>query len=252
MRLRGGESLWMVLAADESPARWSVQAAERALDETAASWRKWLSRFDLRGEHAEQLARSLRALHLLGYAPSGAVVAAPTLGMPERIGGPRNYDYRYAWVRDASLSVTGLSLAGDTDTAGRYLEWLSRLGSRTDAPLQVAYDVHGRTKIEPHRWRGALGYFESSPVTRREHARIVGRQEGRRVYAGRHRAPCWRVVDLAGPRARRARARAPGHRACARGRGHRVHTAFPVPVILVNPCSGPRSPGDWRAAERSA
>lgn len=165
VRLRAGESLWMVVAADEAPATWSAHAAEETLDATARCWREWLSRFDLASEHAGPLARSLLVLHLLGYAPSGSMVAAPTLGLPERIGGPRNYDYRYAWIRDASLSVTGLSIMGDTDTAGRYLEWLSHLDSRTDAPLQVVYDVHGRTKIDPHRWRGAEGYRECTPVT---------------------------------------------------------------------------------------
>lgn len=191
LRLRSGESLWMVLAADEPPARWSVPAAQRALDATMRCWREWLSRFDVRGEHAGPLARSLAVLHLLGYAPTGAMVAAPTLGIPERIGGPRNYDYRYAWIRDASLSVTGLSVMGDVDTAERYLRWLSHLGSRTDAPLQVAYDVHGRTKIKPHRWHGVLGYREPKPVTMGNRA-YAQRQTGSLGYV----AECmWTILD---------------------------------------------------------
>ena len=98
------------------------------------------------------------------------MVAAPTLGLPERLGGPRNYDYRYAWIRDASLSVSGLSLMGDTDTAKRYLEWLSKRSSRTEAPLQVVYGVHGRTKLSERRWRGARGYRDSQPVLLGNHA----------------------------------------------------------------------------------
>lgn len=191
VRLRAGESLWMVLAADEAPARWSVRAAEEALTATARSWREWLSRFELPNEHAGPLARSLIVLHLLGYAPSGSMVAAPTLGLPERIGGPRNYDYRYAWIRDASLSVTGLSIMGDVDTAGRYLQWLSRLGSRTHAPLQVVYDVHGREKIQPHRWRGAEGYRDSTPITIGNRA-YEQRQNGSLGYV----AECmWTILD---------------------------------------------------------
>ncbi len=191
VRLRSGESLWMVLAADEGPARWSARAADEALEGTARCWRSWLSRFELSGEHAGALGRSLLVLHLLGYAPSGSMVAAPTLGLPERIGGPRNYDYRYAWIRDASLSVTGLSIMGDTATAGRYLEWLSHLGSRTPAPLQVAYDVHGRSKIAPHRWRGANGYRESTPVTIGNRA-YTQRQNGSLGYV----AECmWTILE---------------------------------------------------------
>jgi len=163
-RLSAGESAWFALAVEERPDAWSKRAAEEALDATLRSWRDWVARFDLRGSRARSVCRSLITMHLLGYAPSGAAVAAPTLGLPERVGGGRNYDYRYAWIRDASLSVSGLSWMGDVHTAERYLAWLARLGSRTGAPLQVAYDVHGGTKIAQHRWHGPRGYRGSRPV----------------------------------------------------------------------------------------
>ncbi|HZU81699.1 MAG TPA: glycoside hydrolase family 15 protein [Polyangiaceae bacterium] len=162
--LRDGESAWMVLAADESPKRWSAGAAERALQATISYWKRWTARFEWRGRHAAGLRRSVVTTHLLAYAPSGAMVAAPTLGLPERVGGPRNYDYRFAWVRDASLSAASLVLVGDNETAQRYLRWLCGLDSSTDSPLQVAYDVHGRTRLRPQRLRRAYGYRGSRPV----------------------------------------------------------------------------------------
>jgi GH15 family glucan-1,4-alpha-glucosidase len=98
------------------------------------------------------------------------MVAAPTLGLPESIGGTRNYDYRYAWIRDASLSAASLSSVGDGATAEHYLRWLSGLKSSTDSPLQVVYDVRGRTKIPQHRVRQAAGYRTSQPVRIGNHA----------------------------------------------------------------------------------
>jgi len=182
--LHAGETAWIVLAADEAPAEWSPQRAQDALDETLRTWRQWVGRFDVHGAHANAMRRSLLTTHLLAYGPSGAMVAAPTLGLPERLGGQRNYDYRYAWIRDASLSASSLSRLGDTDTAGRYLRWLSGLGSRTDSPLQVAYDVHGCTKIGQRRLRRARGYRGSSPV-------LVGN----RAYAQRQIGSLGYVAD---------------------------------------------------------
>ncbi|HEX8795704.1 MAG TPA: glycoside hydrolase family 15 protein [Polyangiaceae bacterium] len=169
-RLAAGESAWFVLAVDERPDAWSVRAAEDALRATLDAWRHWLARFELRGPHARALGRSLVTIHLLGYAPTGAAVAAPTLGLPERLGGGRNYDYRHAWIRDASLSASGLSSMGDVDTAERYLGWLARLRGADGAPLQVAYDVHGCTRIAQRRWHGISGYRGSRPVWLGNHA----------------------------------------------------------------------------------
>jgi len=118
-RLYAGESAWFALAVEERPDAWSKRAAEDALDATLRSWHAWVARFDLRGAHAAAVCRSLITMHLLGHAPSGAAVAAPTLGLPERVGGSRNYDYRYAWIRDASLSGSALSWMGDVQTAER-------------------------------------------------------------------------------------------------------------------------------------
>ncbi len=162
--LRAGESAWMVLGLDESPSAWSEVRAARAMQDAVDYWRRWLARFEGDGGPSPAMARSLLTTHLLAYAPTGAMVAAPTLGLPERVGGNRNYDYRFAWIRDASLSAASLLLVGDAESAERYLRWLTGLGSRTEAPLQVAYDVHGKMDLSPRRLQRADGYRQSRPV----------------------------------------------------------------------------------------
>lgn len=162
--LKTGEEIWMTLALDESPADWTIEDAYQIFDDVLSYWRGWLARLDYMGSRNERIRRSALMLHLLGFAPEGSMVAAPTTSLPERIGGSRNYDYRYAWVRDASLSVEGLTLLGDRETATRYMDWLSRLGASIDAPLQVAYRIDGQTDIKEHRRTDLHGFRGSSPV----------------------------------------------------------------------------------------
>jgi len=114
--------------------------------------------------------RSGPAVRLLGYAPTGALVAAPITSLPERVGCDRNYDYRLAWVRDASLSLAILSLLGNTTAAQGYMDWLVGLGSSTDSPLQVVYRVDGRIDVTQQERTDIAGYRESRPVRFGNHA----------------------------------------------------------------------------------
>lgn len=169
IRLTDGDVLWTVLTAD-SDANWTADRAERLFDDTRDYWRGWGTSLTYDGYHTDQVRHSAMLIHLLGYAPEGSLVAAPTTSLPERIGGDRNYDYRYAWVRDASLSLAIMAMLGDTATAKRYLDWLATLGSSTSMPLQVVYGVDGRTDLRQIDQADLYGYQGSRPVRVGNHA----------------------------------------------------------------------------------
>ena len=95
---------------------------------------------------------------------------SPTTSLPEQIGGSRNYDYRYAWVRDSSLALAILAVLGDMPSAERYMDWLADLDSRTEMPLQVLYGIDGRCEAPEHEVQGAAGYRDSRPVRVGNHA----------------------------------------------------------------------------------
>lgn len=170
VRLRAGDAAWAVLALGESPKAWTPARAEAALAETARYWEAWSNHLTYTGPRNERVRRSALTIHLLGYAPAGSLVAAPTTSLPERIGGDRNYDYRYAWVRDASLSLASLSLLGDTRSAEHYMDWLAGLASSTDAPLQVVYRVDGGTDLTQRERLDLAGYQGSRPIRLGNHA----------------------------------------------------------------------------------
>jgi len=169
-RLGAGEERWAILSRQERAVPWTIARARTALDESVAYWQDWLHSLTYTGPRREQVRRSVMAVHLLSYAPSGSLVAAPTTSLPERIGGNRNYDYRYAWVRDASLSMAVLAMLGDTRAAKRYMDWLARLDSSTDSPLQVVYQIGGGTDLTQRERPELSGYRESQPVLIGNHA----------------------------------------------------------------------------------
>lgn len=168
--LAAGEEFWAVLGLDASPAAWTRSTAAAALRATTDYWRDWSGRYGYRGPRSDGVIRSALAIELLSYAPTGAVVAAPTTSLPERIGGDRNYDYRYAWIRDASMAIATLSVIGDIESAERYLSWLAGLGSSTEMPLQVLYRADGGTDITQHARGELAGYRGSRPVHFGNHA----------------------------------------------------------------------------------
>jgi GH15 family glucan-1,4-alpha-glucosidase len=169
-KLQEGEEAWVTLALDEAPARWNRQAAQAAFEATLNYWHSWVKHLVYTGPRGKAVRHSAMILHLLSFAPTGAAVAAPTTSLPERLGGDRNYDYRFAWVRDASLSLSILSILGKTQAAWRYLEWLSGVCSATDAPIQVVYSVEGKTELEQKELPGLAGYRQSRPVLTGNHA----------------------------------------------------------------------------------
>jgi GH15 family glucan-1,4-alpha-glucosidase len=169
-RLSSGEEFWAILGVANDPAAWSAKRAEQALEAAIRHWREWSDRYSCDGPRKSGIVRSALAIELLSFAPTGALAAAATSSLPERIGGDRNYDYRYAWIRDASMAIATLSVLGDLESAERYLSWLSGLHSSTEMPLQVLYRVDGSTDLAQHERGDIAGYCSSRPVRFGNHA----------------------------------------------------------------------------------
>lgn len=166
-RLRAGERAYLSLSySREAPAvlpPLGVHARAR-IARSARWWRAWAGRCAYRGPYREAVVRSALTLKLLAYAPSGAVVAAPTTSLPERLGGARNWDYRYCWLRDASFTVRALVALGYDDEATAYLGWLLHATRLTRPELQVLYDVFGGTRLPERELPHLAGYRGSRPV----------------------------------------------------------------------------------------
>jgi GH15 family glucan-1,4-alpha-glucosidase len=135
---------------------------------TTRFWRDWNGRSTYRGRWREMVARSAMTLKLMTYAPSGALVAAPTAGLPEQVGGERNWDYRYTWIRDASFSVYALLGLGYTDEAEAFVAWLmdrvhESVGEGS-GPLKIMYRVDGSSDLVEDSLEHFAGYRGSRPV----------------------------------------------------------------------------------------
>ncbi len=135
-----------------------------ALAEATGFWRDWAARCTYRGPWRDQVLRSLLILKALTYAPTGGMVAAPTTSLPERLGGERNWDYRYCWLRDSSLALTALMRAGFGDEARAWVGWLHRSLGGDLAQMQPLYGVAGERHIAEWEVPWLAGYRESKPV----------------------------------------------------------------------------------------
>lgn len=162
--LKEGEEFWCVLACGHRAAEWNEKKAAETMAETDRYWKQWAGKLTYTGPRQAMVRRSGILVHQLGYAPEGSHVAAVTTSLPERIGGDWNADYRLSWVRDTSLSLEVLTLLGAMEDAQRYLEWLSKLLSSSDPPLQTVYGIHGEKKLSQEERKDLEGYRGSKPV----------------------------------------------------------------------------------------
>jgi GH15 family glucan-1,4-alpha-glucosidase len=169
--LRAGQARGVILETGTAgpPREVPVSEMQRLFDETAHFWKSWLARSTYTGRWRETLQRSAITLKLMTYAPTGGIVAAPTAGLPEQVGGERNWDYRYTWIRDASFSVYALLAMGFTEEAADFSRWLmARVQAQAEAggnnPLNLMYRVDGSTDLTEEILQHWEGYRGSSPV----------------------------------------------------------------------------------------
>jgi GH15 family glucan-1,4-alpha-glucosidase len=138
----------------------------RAFKTTADFWRRWASRSPYQGRWREMVTRSALILKLLISKPHGSMVAAPTFGLPEEIGGERNWDYRYTWIRDASFTLYGLIRLGYTEEAAAFMEWVKGrcTACSPEGTIQIMYGIDGRSELPEEMLPEMEGYMGSGPV----------------------------------------------------------------------------------------
>lgn len=167
LRVAAGERhYWSATYSAEAPAVILPlgDAARTRIEATADWWRGWASRCTYHGPYRDQVVRSALALKLLTYAPSGAIVAAPTTSLPEHVGGDRNWDYRYCWLRDAAFTVRALLRLGYQEEALAFAQWMLHATRLTHPRLQVVYDVFGEAHLPERTLDHLEGYRGSRPV----------------------------------------------------------------------------------------
>jgi GH15 family glucan-1,4-alpha-glucosidase len=168
--LKAGDTATFVLRHSASDGRALLEApirGEESQAETVRFWRTWLSHCRYEGGWREIVQRSALVLKLLTFEPTGAIVAAPTCGLPEQIGGSRNWDYRYTWIRDAAFTIYAFLRLGFTEEASRFMEWLQQRvweESQVNGPLNVMYGIDGRHDLPEQELNHLEGYKGSKPV----------------------------------------------------------------------------------------
>jgi GH15 family glucan-1,4-alpha-glucosidase len=168
--LSAGQTRGIVLEwGARTPREISPMEIEQDHAETAAFWRSWVAGSTYRGRWREMIQRSAITLKLMTYAPTGGLVAAPTTALPEQVGGERNWDYRYTWVRDSSFSVRALLGLGFVEEAAAFARWLrdrvaERAGRGDGPPLDIMYRVDGSSDLVEESLDHWAGYRDSRPV----------------------------------------------------------------------------------------
>ncbi|WP_040709691.1 glycoside hydrolase family 15 protein [Nocardiopsis potens] len=138
--------------------------AEKSLSRTERFWKQWVDDCSYKGEYREAVVRSLITLKALTYRPTGGIVAAPTTSLPEEIGGVRNWDYRYCWLRDATITLEALIRSGYTEEARAWREWLVRAVAGEPQHMQIMYGVRGERRLAEWEADWLPGYEDSRPV----------------------------------------------------------------------------------------
>jgi GH15 family glucan-1,4-alpha-glucosidase len=170
--LQEGERLVFALGVGRN-AQAARRLAERELHErnfdwelahTLHCWRTWAEGSRYRGPYAERVERSALVLKLMTYAPTGAIVAAPTTSLPEGLGGVRNWDYRFTWLRDATFTLYALSVLGFTEEAHAFTHWLRKLSYSNGEDLQIMYGIRGERELAERELGHLRGYWDSQPV----------------------------------------------------------------------------------------
>ena len=172
MTLREGERILFAVGVGRN-----AQAARRLVEvelplrnfdwelaHTLHCWRKWIGSCTYQGPYANLVQRSALTLKMMTFAPTGAIVAAPTTSLPEGLGGERNWDYRYTWLRDATFTLYALNVLGFTEEARAFTHWLQGLSYANGEDLQIMYGIRGERDLAEHELRHLSGYGDSSPV----------------------------------------------------------------------------------------
>jgi GH15 family glucan-1,4-alpha-glucosidase len=137
---------------------------DRELERTERYWKEWSGRCKYQGRWRDAVMRSLITLKAMQFAPTGAIVAAPTTSLPEDLGGTRNWDYRFCWLRDASLTILALLIGGYVDDAKSFRDWLMRAAAGSPSEMQIMYDIAGARRLTEFELPWLPGYEGSKPV----------------------------------------------------------------------------------------
>jgi GH15 family glucan-1,4-alpha-glucosidase len=160
-----GDRIGFVLTWRDSPAEAPRPVdPQLALRDTEKYWQQWISRATPKGDYRDAVVRSLITLKALTYQPTGGIAAAATTSLPEQLGGARNWDYRYCWLRDATMTLDALVESGYRDEAKAWREWLLRAVAGDPKDMQIMYGLDGRRRLVEYQLDWLAGYADSRPV----------------------------------------------------------------------------------------